>query len=99
MCSLPDWTHSVYPGAEIDRLSQMYYNIPSYTPRLAKIRSGFLLKDILDRSALKANGTLTPAQRTVQVYSAHDIILSSILYALGISNVSVFKLYGIMFVN
>lgn len=76
----------MYPTVEIDFLSKMYYTVESYTPTLAKIRSGFLLKDILDRSSLKSNGTLSP-DLSVFVYSSHDNVLSNLMYSMNISNV------------
>lgn len=85
--SLPEWTKKVFPTVEIDFLSQMLYTVESYTPTLAKIRSGFLLKDILDRSTLKSNGTLSP-DLSVMVYSSHDNVLSNLMYSMNISNVS-----------
>lgn len=77
----------MFPTVEIDYLFQLAYTIQAYTPTLAKIRSGFLLKDILDRSAAKSNGTLSP-DLSVFVYSTHDPVLATLMYAMGISNVS-----------
>lgn len=54
----------------------------TYTPELAKFRSGYLLKDILDRSAAKSTGQLIP-NRTVWMYSTHDTVLFSMLRSLG----------------
>lgn len=77
----------MYPSTEIDKLAQLAYDIPSYTPFLSKTRSGFLLKDILDRSDQKSTGALQP-DISVYVYSAHDGTLETLMYSLGISDVS-----------
>lgn len=81
--TLPTWTQSIYPSAELDAISLLYYVLPAYNAQLAKFRVGYLLKELLDRSAAKVAGKLTP-DRKVWVYSAHDINISTVLYALGL---------------
>ena len=54
---------------------------------MARIRSGFILKEILDRMKMKVDGTLKP-DRSVHIYSAHDTLLSCLLYALDMFDVS-----------
>ena len=49
------------------------------TPELVKIHSGFLIKDILERTAKKIQGTLQPANLKLYMYSAHSSIISNIL--------------------
>lgn len=83
---LPEWTNSVYPSDELDEIALLPYYIYAYTPDLAKIFSGFLLKEIFDRSANKSAGTLSP-DRNVWVYSSHDNVLESLLYTLGVFDV------------
>lgn len=84
--SLPEWTKKIYPSNEIDQLVQLIFKALTYVPNLAKIRSGFLLKDILDRSALKNHGSLVP-NLSVYMYSVHDTNIYSLITALGIPSV------------
>lgn len=88
---LPDWTKSIYPSPWLDKVALLYYILPSYTPLLAKFRTGYFLKDVLDRSTSKANGTLSP-DISLYIYSAHDINISTVLQGLGMWDVSVFAL-------
>lgn len=50
---------------------------------MARLRSGFLLKEILDRSA---NSTVDPEQ-SMYVYSTHDTIIAYLMQTLGIFSV------------
>ena len=84
--SLPEWTKSVFPSDDLDEVALVMYYIYSYTPDLARYFSGFVLKDIFDRSASKAAGTLSP-DRNVWIYSSHDDVVASLLYALGLYDV------------
>lgn len=47
-------------------------------PELVKIRSGFLLKEMLERFKTKLNGTLTP-NRALWMYSAHSSTITTLL--------------------
>lgn len=71
------------------KLTVLEFNSQVYTPELLKLRSGYLLKDILDRSSDKHNGVLTP-NRSLWMYSTHDDVVYGILYALGVSRVSIY---------
>lgn len=62
------------------------FKLDTSTPFLAKIKSGFLLKDILDRFMNKSRAILDP-DRSFWVYSGHDITISRILNTLGILKV------------
>lgn len=85
--SLPVWTKSIYPSNDLDKLTYFFLALRAYTVEQAKFRSGYLLKDILDRSVAKSTGQLNP-NRTVWMYSSHDTVLFAILYSLGIRNVN-----------
>jgi prostatic aicd phosphatase len=54
------------------------------TPEEAKLRTGYLLGDILKR--MQNQKTSTNASETFLLLSSHDATLTSILYGLGISN-------------
>ena len=57
------------------------------TPKLARLKGGFLLKDILDRFTNKSLGILSP-NRQMWVYSAHDTTVANLLNTLNIFEVS-----------
>lgn len=49
---------------------------------MARLKSGFLFKEILDHFSMKINSTLKP-DRSLWVYSAHDITIINLLNSLG----------------
>jgi lysosomal acid phosphatase len=55
----------------------------TYTPELARLKTGPLLKEILDRSTNKTIGKLSP-NRSMWVYSAHDTTVANVLNTLGL---------------
>lgn len=68
----------------------------SATPELARLTSGFLLKEILQRFDKKVDSTLQP-NRSLWVYSGHDYTLVNLLNSLGLFKVFVNKIYLIEF--
>lgn len=61
----------------------------TYTPQLAKLKAGFLLKEILDRFRNKSIDNLSP-NRSMWMYSAHDTTVANVLNTLGLFEVSGF---------
>lgn len=64
-------------------LFDRHYQISPFDERLAPIKFGYLMKDILMRFRNKVNGTLEPDYK-LAVYSGHD---SSIFGLLGMLNI------------
>lgn len=62
------------------------FMLDTSTPFLAKIKGGFLLKEILDRFTNKSTSTLDP-DRSFWVYSGHDTTICRILNTLGVLKV------------
>lgn len=91
---LPLWTHSVYPGLDMKEITDYSYKLSTYTPELAKLRNGFLLKDILDRSLDKSHNKLEP-NRSVWMYSGHETTIINMLNSLGLYSVSIRNLYAL----
>lgn len=79
--SLPDWTKKVYPG-DMEWISSKSFAVNAYTPQLARLKSGNLLKEMLDRFKNKTNSNLVP-NRSLWIYSAHDTTVANILNTLG----------------
>lgn len=84
---LPEWTEAFYTSPAFEAFIVELFKLPAYTTELARIRVGYVLKEILDRSLAKANDTLRP-DRKVWAYSAHDLNISTMLYALNLAEVS-----------
>lgn len=84
--SLPSWTNSLLAGTELNEFVVLMFDLPAYTTDLARIRVGYFLQEILDRSQAKANGTLSPNLK-IYAYSAHDLNISTILFGLRIIKV------------
>lgn len=55
---------------------------------MARLKYGFLLKDILDRCQAKYDLTLEP-DRSAWIYVGNDFTLSGLLNILGLYNVSI----------
>lgn len=71
------------PGGDFEDLALYWYRMFTATDEMKKLRSGYLLKDILDRFS---NKTLVGG-RSLWMYFAHDITLSNMLNSLGVFNV------------
>ena len=78
----------MYPEKLIP-ISALSFAIKAYTPLLARLKVGPLLKDMLDRFQNKTQGILSP-DRSLYIYSAHDTTVANILNILGI-----FKVIGV----
>lgn len=93
--SLPSWAEEVMkPGSDFQYLALFYFTIFSHTKEMKKFRSGYLLKEILDRSTNKTMSTLSP-NRSLWLYFAHDNSMADMLNSLGLFDVSIEKLFSI----
>lgn len=89
MQRLPNWTKTVYPHGELEKLSKFSFVQPTYTNYMKKIRSGYLLREILDNSWLQfTNPSKNPS---MVMYSAHHNTIANLLHSIGLytENVSV----------
>lgn len=78
--TLPDWTKTVFPEP-LSRLSALAFASQAYNKPLARLKSGPLVKDILERFRNKTTGTLKP-DRSLWIYSAHDTTVANFLNGL-----------------
>lgn len=94
--SIENWTNKplpdsikkeIEPNGLMEYISKWHFKLESATPLLARLRSGFLLKEILEHFDHKIKKTLTP-DRSVWFYSAHDSTISHLLTGLGLFEVS-----------
>lgn len=81
--SLPEWTHTVFPGGDMAWIAAQSFATKTATPALARLKAGFLLKEMLQRFSNKTADRLRP-NRSVWVYSAHDTTVASLLNTLGL---------------
>lgn len=87
---LADWMEKVIePNGIVDYIVKFSYRMYTDTKQLARLKSGFLLKEILEHFSQKANSTLSP-DRSLWLYSAHDYTVSNMLNSLGLFEVSFF---------
>lgn len=85
---LPEWTRQVrIPGGAFEELALYWFQSITGTTEMKRLKSGFLLKEILDRFRRKAS-SLLPNQ-LMQFYSGHDITIASILNSLGKFDVNI----------
>lgn len=84
---LPEWTKHVFvPGGDMEFVSTYAMVHGSETPQMARVKMGFLLREILDRFKMKIQSKLQP-NRSIWMYSAHDSTVAIILNALGLFEV------------
>lgn len=87
-CSLPEWAEKIMTSSNSDFENLMKFGSSMYTRTadLRRLRSGFLLKEILDRSTNKTQSILSP-NRSVWMYFAHVSTLNDMLNSLGLQQV------------
>lgn len=70
----------------MEYIAKFYHKMYADTPQLARVESGFLLKEILEHFTQKINSTLEP-DRSLWFYSGHSITISFMLQSLGVFKV------------
>lgn len=70
----------------MEYIAQFDYKTYADTPELARLKSGFLLKEMLEHFSQKVNSTLEP-NRTLWLYSGHDLTILNMLNSLGLYEV------------
>lgn len=66
------------------------------TPELARLKAGFLIREILDRFNQKIESQLNP-DRTLWIYSAHDTTVANVLNSLGLFEVMTHNIFVYVF--
>lgn len=80
--TLPEWTKEVYPD-KLYPISGLSFAVKTYTPLLARLKTGPLLKEILTHFKNKTMKKLDP-DRSYWVYSGHDTTVANMLNTLGV---------------
>lgn len=70
-------------GSGFEDLANFVSTIYTRTPKFKRLRSGFLLKEILDRSRQKLLSSLSP-DRSMWMYFAHLSTINDMLNSLGL---------------
>lgn len=83
---LPKWTKKVFPGGDMEYIAARCEVVNTNTTELARLRAGFLINKIFTNMAKKAYKKLNP-NRSIWIYSGHDITVTAFLNALKIFNV------------
>lgn len=84
---LPEWTEKILkPGGDFGHLAAYWFKFVSETTKLKRLKSGFLLKEILNRFRNKSLSTLKP-DRSLYLYSGHDTTVATMLNTLGLFDV------------
>lgn len=81
--SIPSWGEQAMKNKNFVHLSLLYYVIFTRSTEMKKLRSGYLLQEILDRSKNKTLSTLSP-DRSLWLYFAHDNSIVDMLNSLGL---------------
>lgn len=85
---LPAWAEEACKdGGPMHEIAQVVYLIRA-KPDLVRIRSGFLLKEMLERFKAKKKDRLDP-DRALWMYSAHSSTITTLLNGLGFNLVCV----------
>lgn len=84
---LSDWAEkAVKPGGIIERMADSHFKVNTATPELARLKSGFLIKEMMERFTQKIFRALEP-DRSLWLYSAHDETIANVLNSLGLFEV------------
>lgn len=81
--TLPSWTKSVYPD-KMENLASHSFTLSAYTKEMQRLKMGPLLGEMLDHFLKKREGTLSPPQRKLFIYSGHDTTIANMLMTLGV---------------
>lgn len=84
--TLPVWAQKVYGSPELTYASNFAFSINTHTRKLARLKAGPLLKDVLNRFVTKHKKELKP-DRNVFIYSAHDTTVANMLNTLKLFQV------------
>lgn len=84
---LPQWAEKATEDGVMEYIAKLHLKSYCATPQLARLKSGFLIKEIVERFSQKINSTLQP-DRVLWLYSAHDVTIYNVLNSLGLFEVN-----------
>lgn len=80
--SLPDWTEDIFPSKTLP-LAERYLRLLSDTPFMKRIKGGPLISEIIETMLNRKNHI---SERTISIYSGHDVTLVNVMNAMHILN-------------
>lgn len=83
------------PGSEMDTFFIDGFKLLSNTTEMKKLKSGFLIKEMLERFTNKSQSKLKP-DRSLWIYSGHDITISHLLNSLGLFDVISYHFFKLL---
>lgn len=83
---LPYWAQAIEDDDSFIEFVIFSLLFPTNTKLLARLKAGFFIRDILERFTMKKDSTLSP-DRSLWIYSAHDMTMIHILNALNLFEV------------
>lgn len=72
-----------YPNSEMEYAAQLHFLDSTKTKKLARLRSGFLIRDMLEHFTAKSESKLSP-DYSFWMYSGHDTTIFALLNTLGV---------------
>lgn len=87
---------AIEPNGILQQIAIFYYKMGSDNKKLARLQSGFLIREMFERFGQKINSTLKP-NRSLWLYSAHDLTIISMLNSLKVFEVCEFEKIEIHF--
>lgn len=70
---LLDWAQeAIQPNGLMEKIALIRLKYPTGTKLLARLKSGFLLKEMIEHFSQKINATLEPSDRVLWFYSGHE---------------------------
>lgn len=85
---LPDWANeAIKVDGLMNHFARLNFQYPTATQKLARLKFGFFIKEIVQKFSEKANGTLKPPDRSLYLYVAHDSTIGNVLNSLKLFQV------------
>ncbi|XP_046643303.1 prostatic acid phosphatase-like [Daphnia pulicaria] len=83
--TLPEWTTKYFPSP-MKEFSDFSFEMKAYNLEMQRLRGGPLVKELVEHLGAYAQSKLTPPNRKLFMYSAHDVTVATFLSALNIFN-------------
>lgn len=81
--ALPDWTEKVFPDKMLP-MAKRSLALFTETQFMKRIKGGMFITEVIENMTKKRTNLLNP-NRSLFVYSAHDVTLSNVMRALGVT--------------
>jgi len=83
---LPQWTNEVFPGGKFKELRDLSFTVDTFDHEMKRLKGGPFVKEMVEHFDSVANNTLSPSNRKMFMYSAHDTTVAPVLHTLGVFN-------------